>query len=439
MKNKYLHLLFYLIFFFSFSLYSQQTTVTDTIDVDKVFEQARQLAFTGKKAEARGLCRLILKKSPDYADVRVLLARTYSWDGIYDSARVELKDLIQRKFYADAILALIDVEIWDDKPDSALFYCDLGLLYEPNNEEILIKKAKILIKKEQENEAKTILRQVLDNVNPASTEAEKLLFDIKTAKLLNRIDLGWANEYFDETNLFKANYLRNWNVYTLGYSHRFKKIGLVQFRGNLGTMNEDPQINKQFEINAYPSISKNNYLYLGYGYSPEDNHFPRHYFGAELYQKLPKAFEASLGFRLLKFYGSEGVSNTLIFTGSIGKYIGNYWFSLRPYITPDANKLSEYKLNRISTSLYFTVRRYFATSDDYLSLTVGGGVSPTKYTYFENLQHNRRMAVTLGYSHIFNKRYYITTSIGIYREQATPGKTDYRNELDSSIKLGYLF
>ena len=70
------------------------------------------------------------------------------------------------------------------------------------------------------------------------------------------------------------------------------------------------------------------YMYVNGGVS-NGNLFPKYRIGSEIYQKLPKSFEASFGFRHLRFQSS----NVTIFTGSIGKYYRNYWFSLRPFIT----------------------------------------------------------------------------------------------------------
>lgn len=66
---------------------SQDSTITD---VDGAFMQARQLAFDGEREEARELAYAILEVPPEYLDVRILVARTYSWDGRYEEARREL-------------------------------------------------------------------------------------------------------------------------------------------------------------------------------------------------------------------------------------------------------------------------------------------------------------------------------------------------------------
>ncbi len=443
---------------FCYSAFSQ-APVKDTTSVDYLFQKARNLAFNKQRAEARAICRQILLKSPDYTDVRVLIGRTYEWDNKPDSARIELKKVINKGYYEDAVSALIDVETWEDRTDSALFYADLALKHNPNNEEILLKKAKLLIKKGDEPGAVSVLKQILDNINPSNKEARDLLESLKAAKMYNRIELGWSNEYFDEK--LGASWIRNWNVYTLGYSHRFPKVGNIFFKTNLGTMNTDKRVSKQFDIDIYTNggIFKKEYFNLSYGYSPEDRYFPRHHAGVELYQSLPHAWEASIGVRLLAFYGSPnfryfrevnriltepigGGSGIYIFTGSIGKYWKNYWFSLRPYVTPSrkyfkiANKFEE----KVSVSLYLSARYYFATSNDYLSLTIGAGQGPNYVnTFMNSVEINRSQSISAGYSHIFKKRILFLASFGIFHDEYKRSPSKYRIELDPSLKIAYYF
>ncbi|HYC83670.1 MAG TPA: YaiO family outer membrane beta-barrel protein, partial [Chryseosolibacter sp.] len=60
--------------------------------------------------------------------------------------------------------------------------------------------------------------------------------------------------------------------------------------------------------------------------------------------------------------------NVLIYTGSLGWYVKNYWVSLRPYVTSDP----------ISTNGSATVfiRRYFRNPENFVGLIGGFGFSP---------------------------------------------------------------
>lgn len=104
---------------------------------------------------------------------------------------------------------------------------------------------------------------------------------------------------------------------------------------------------------------------MNYGFSNTEL-FPKHRVGAELYSKLPRSFEASAGLRYLYF---DDVTKVAIYTGSVGWYVKDYWFSLRPYITPD-------KTTGTSVSGSVTARRYFSDAETYFGLSAGLGFSP---------------------------------------------------------------
>jgi YaiO family outer membrane protein len=119
----------------------------------------------------------------------------------------------------------------------------------------------------------------------------------------------------------------------------------------------------QIEADAYPGLGENSYAYLNVGYSNADI-FPQWRWGAEVYRSLPNAFEASLGVRQLRF-GGDPVN---LFTGSVGMYRGNYWFSLRPYVRDNEGA--------VSASSSITVRRYYQDSDNFIGGRLGYGTTP---------------------------------------------------------------
>ena len=129
----------------------------------------------------------------------------------------------------------------------------------------------------------------------------------------------------------------------------------------------------QFEMDAYPKLTfirKSTYAYLNFGYSPTSL-FPLFRAGAEIYTGLPWRLETSLGGRYLYFEPKH----VFIFTGSLGYYLKDYWFSIRPFVTP--------KAEGISVSGNLTVRRYWS-EDNYLSFSLGVGSSPEEIDYAQD-------------------------------------------------------
>jgi YaiO family outer membrane protein len=143
----------------------------------------------------------------------------------------------------------------------------------------------------------------------------------------------------------------------------------------------------------YPRIVKGLYAYVNFGVA-DTFLFPDIRYGAELYKSLPKSFEASLGFRTLKYS-----STTNIYTGSLGWYTGNSYWSFRTYITPGDSGSS------MSGTLNY--RKYRSDADNYFSVALGMGFSPEVNQF--DFGGNEEAIINLK-SQKVNMGYYLTSS-----------------------------
>ncbi len=333
-------------------LHAQQDTTG--LGVDELFTIARQDAFSGKRKEARVILRRILLRSPRYVDVRVLLGRTLAWDGLYDSARIELaKALRSDPSNADTYRAMIDNENWSEKYQAAISIADQALAKYPNDDDILVKKAMALRNLGRDYEALTLLARAED-INPSRKDIPDLREQIRSKSMDYSVSVNYTGDKFSDI----------YDPMHLGYLQLSRRTpyGSVFARVNYGYRFRTNGI--QEELDFYPRIMNGVYGYLNYGYSESDI-FPRHRAGAEVYGKLPYAMEGSLGLRYL-YFGPQ--STVTIYTGSLGLYNGNYYFSLRPYITPNGSSFSR--------SIGLLVRRYFNDADTYVSVKGSLGFTP---------------------------------------------------------------
>ena len=372
-------------------------------DSDAEFQKARTLAFSGKRAEARVILRNLLAIKLTHSDAQILLARTYSWDSKYDSARIELNQVLSYSDKnEDATNALIDVELWSDNYNAALEISNKALKdLNPRSEDFLLKKARALSNLKNYKQAESTF-QILLKINPKN---EKAISALETAKRETRINkIGAVYEYENFSTTFTP-----WNMASPFFSRKTKYLGTV-----IGRINFANRFNKpgtQYEIDMYPKLTKNMYSYFNVGYSKDDI-FPDYRFGFSLYQDLPKSWEAEIGIRYLKFRDP-----TIIYVGSISKYISNYWFSLRPSFIPDKTGNS--------FSFAFLTRYYFADVDNYFTLTLGSGLSPNEFARNiavlekENLKSKK---IALGFQHKIFKRFILSSTLG-YR------KDEYRLDL----------
>ncbi len=392
-------------------------TSLDSLGAEELFRRARDLAFNSRRDSARVLLKLALQKSPDYADIRILLARTYAWDGRRNEARAELKTVLEAKpKYLDAYLAAVDVEMWDDKLADALILCNAGLRFNPNSEELLVKRVKIYRDMNKDVEALFTL-SILEDLNRSNPNIVPLRESIKTKTLLNSISVSYAYDWFTTTRYDPR------HQYTLQYSRvtpygsAMMKVNSSRRFGNTGY---------QLEVEAYPKIVSGIYAYTEYAYSWTKN-YPKHRFGLEPFFKLPESFEASVGTRFL-FFSSSPVD---IYTASVGYYYGDYWFSLRTYVTPGTVSLSR--------SLSFTVRQYFGGDGTYAFIKGGAGSSPDEDHYIDtsgtNINLLKSQSAGTGFQWVIDMTSTLDLSMDYKYEEVVPGflVNNY------SVSVGYKF
>lgn len=379
----------------------------------QTFEEARQYAFNGERGKARQICKSILAEGFN-SDVALLMGRTYAWDGKYDSARIVFNEvLIQKPENIEVLGAFADVEYWSEEYDKAVEYCDMALKKEPNSEFYILKKARILNSNEQHEESVETL-ELFFQKNPGNAEIRKKIKEYRLDLMKNKIQLAYTIDWFN-----KGFNRDPWQITSLSYGRK-TKIGTVISRVNYSDRFGDKGF--QFEVDAYPKLTENSYMYVNYGFS-QSYLFPKNRLGLEWYQNFPHAFEGSLGLRLL-FFNSSPVD---IYTATFGKYLGNYWMSLRAFVTPDSDGTS--------VSGLLLVRRYFSDPEDYLGLRLGYGVSPDD-NFYQRLSLKKR-SFRFEYNHIFNHLWIVNTGAVIGQEMREPG--EYLGYYTFDISIARLF
>ena len=323
--------------------------ISYTGDPDASLQRAMALAFEGNRVEARDTLTNILKAYPDYTDVRSLLAKTYSWDGNYDEARKQFNRITsEERQHKEVWIAAIRNEVFAENFYLALGLANKALLYLEQDADLIQLRSEILNRIEGVKETS------------AAVTSEKKVEEVKKYK--NTVALFSSTDVFDvvfdpmfysglefihETSLGKI-------IPRINYSNRFDIDGI------------------QYELDLYPKISKSVYAYLNYGYSQSEI-YPTHRFGGDLYANLPKGIEASLGARYLSFIES----NVTIYTGSVGLYKGNYYVSLRPYITPRNN-------NTTGVSGILMARKYLKDANNFIGFSGGMGFMPEFRQFLAN-------------------------------------------------------
>lgn len=325
----------------------------------QLFQQARQEAFAENYAEARRLCRIILERVPDYHDVRVLLARTWAWEGAYRQARKELQLILDdNPRYEDALRARGDVELWSENFETAVSVMEEALRYYPLEPDFLLRKIRAHLSL-GENRQASIAYARLERVHPSHEALPELRRQAGKQLLRNTVGVSYGYEGWSDIfgRIHSAELMFRHNA------------GLGDLIGRINYLDRSGRTGLQGRFTAYPILAQGVYAYLDYGYSGSGL-FPEHRVGAELFFRLPWSMEGSLGGRYLLF--SDASSVTMI-TGTLSRYLGSYYLNLRAFITPHSAGTAR--------ALSVTARRYFPNPDHYLWLTVTWGVTPRERTY----------------------------------------------------------
>lgn len=371
----------YTIFFFTLlCIWVRCQDVAYNDSNETLYTEAQNLAFGGDHKAAKETLVRVLSENPDNFKARSLLASTYSWTGQYEKARNEFNKItsIERNS-KDVWISAIKNELYAKNPATALGLSNKALFYLKSDSEVerlreislkriksrkyaqlgwynsktTIKTAKVLkIRPNKETNPKRKEEGKASKTEPSENSipkkpAEKDVFN-------NRIALNNSFTVFDQrydpmvysSISFKRQTAAGSIIPRINYSNRLGKHGL------------------QYDLDFYPKFSKRFYAYINYGYS-NASIYPNHKLGGDLYVNLPGAFEFSAGGRYISFE----TKNVSVLTNSLGHYRGNYYFSLRSYITPRPDKLT-----RVSGNIL--VRKYLKDAENYFGVNFGMGYSP---------------------------------------------------------------
>jgi YaiO family outer membrane protein len=324
---------------------------------EEEYARIRSMAFSGKFADAETSAWNLVKQYPEYGDARVLLGRIIAWQGNYDEAASVIDTLLLNDpGNEDAAEALRDIRRWSRD-------------------------------RSQQNTPST---------------------DIRAG-------------YFLDT--YSQPHDRLWQVFSLGAGHRFSWGSAVATAGLghviLGAPADVSDNDLQFGIEAWPDITRNNYAYVAYAFSPGP-WFPKHRAALELWQTLPAGFAVSAG---MNYYYFD--RNLFIGTFSLEKYLGDYWFSVRGYFP--------FKDIGVTPSVYLTIRCYMGTTD-YLQLTAGTGSAPDEpFDVMTAIERQYATSVRLSYFNQINSYWSFRVGAGYsYEKYAEEG---YRNRFEGNLTL----
>ncbi|MGB3145139.1 MAG: YaiO family outer membrane beta-barrel protein [Maribacter sp.] len=353
---------------------SLKTWGQDEAMVELDFENAYDVAYQGNYYQAKLLLKKLVQEQPNNSNFRGLYASTESWIGDYDEARQEFNKVLSNdKANRTIWISAIKNELYAKNYATALGLANKALIEMPNDEEMLRLKniafnrittfeydekawynTESTVRKTKIKERKKINKTnvVKDSTAVIAETISESPLNIERQK--NRIAVNNAYTVFDQRydpmSYASISYLRKLTIGSLipriNYSNRLGKSGV------------------QYDLDFYPKITKGLYAYLNYGYSDAEI-YPTHKMGGDLYLNLKKGYEFSAGGRYIQFETRD----VKVVTNSVGYYKGNYYFSLRSYITPSPGGLTKASGNLL-------IRKYLKDAENYIGISGGFGFSP---------------------------------------------------------------
>ncbi|MBB6328291.1 YaiO family outer membrane protein [Algoriphagus iocasae] len=387
----------------------------DSFDPDELLKEARELIFDKKYNEGRKVAFRALERYPDYADILILVGRSYAWEGKNDSASIYLDRAINASpKYVDAYSASLDNLMWEGNYEKADQVLETAKKNFENQlpDDLKYKESRLYYYQDSYDEAQEIAEDLFDN----GYRTDGILSYIQNLRRLGRTNaIGMTYDYDN----FQGD-LTPWNTFS------FYGRTQTKFTGSLiARVTQTSRFDSQgtlFELDAYPSLGEKAYAYVNIGGS-KASFFPKFRFGTSIYYNLENAWEVEGGYRYLGF--TEG---THIITASLGKYVGNWWLNLRANVIPYDGK--------VSTSANFQARYYFKTAEDFFSIQLSSGVSPDEENRDQTQLLNSYRA-RLGYQQLISPRFLISAYTGYSKDELSAD--NFRNDLNFTLGLEYRF
>ena len=167
----------------------------------------------------------------------------------------------------------------------------------------------------------------------------------------------------------------------------------------------------QYELQAYPKLFYGSYAAIDFSYANQSQTlFPGYQYRVEGYFNLWRQMEFSIG-QGGSFFPQFSGNRFFMYTASLGKYSGNYFFWVRPYYyTPLSNQLYE-----------IGIRKTFNDPNSYLSLVANVGHMPDigNLPPLDNLITMQQKGVALSGQVPFNQYLFLKGTVS-YDHQVYP-------------------
>ncbi|WP_299799534.1 YaiO family outer membrane beta-barrel protein [uncultured Maribacter sp.] len=406
------------------------------------FETAYALAYEGNTNTAHNMLYNLVNDPGTEIETSVLWASTLSWRGDYDLARSEFNSILSKnKTNREAWLSAVKNELYAKNYATALGLANKALVHIENDQELkrLQTVAMDGINGTEYNQdgwfniESTVNTKFTDPKNSSTVPNETNVAEIENVhitpvteeKLKNTVMVNSSVTFYDQ---------RFDPITTSSISYKRQ----TPYGAIIPRINNSNRVGKngiQLDLDLYPKIAKEFYAYINYGYSESDL-YPNHKVGGDVYYNHKSGIEFSAGGRFINFATKDVKS----ITNSLGYYTGNYYFSLRSYITPESDNLTNVSGNLL-------VRKYLKDAKNYMGVNAGVGFSPElrQFTSGDQLLAETLLYIEsqrLSFEYQFTSKNNLSayrTNVGVLRQEQSFDPGTYFYSISAGLTYEFNF
>lgn len=383
------------------------------------FAQEKELSSINKLIESKkydeSIAQLIKLEGnyPNSTLVKFKLAQVYFWSSKYEAAFQSVKSLDQNNEDEEVLKLKILIQQNRKVSDEVVALCNIGIEKLSDKNFYYQQQVLAYINNNELENASNVLSKI--QITDTNEEVVKYLRNEIANKKKNFVMLGYL-----QTNTLNEEF-PIWYLTSLEYGHKFEKHTLVgrvnySFLGSIDAV--------QFEMDWYPKISKNNYLYTNVAISNSEL-FPNYKIAYELFHEKNK-ISISVGGKNL-FFDERNIN---MITAHFGYLIQSYKIAYRGYFIKQDNSDSYF-------AHLLSFQRKLDEKDSYVQLEFIYGSAP--YFYFTTDNFTTVVDYRIGLLARFklNSSFILQPNFQYQIEEYAPN--NFRNKLNLQANLTYIF
>ncbi|WAC02436.1 YaiO family outer membrane beta-barrel protein [Lacinutrix neustonica] len=290
------------------------------VDVDSLYNEARQLYSAKQYDSALSLTRDALFLTPEYHEIRVFQIQLEQDNEQLENAEKDINYLLSKSNTLEVKPSVLkQIVRYTAKEKLLAFHNQVGTYYTADVDYNL-SLAEALLSFQESHEAK----RILDTIQTAALTHTQ---NYRLQDLLKRMKANQIGVNYEFISFLKAYPInKSWNGVSLDYTRFIGKHAITARAVYSDRFNKDGIL---YELEGYPVFSKKLYSYVSINASGSD--FFQNFGGSlSLYYSIKNIIEMEAGFRYLEFDSGS------FFTPVIGatKYMGRFYVNGRAYIGP---------------------------------------------------------------------------------------------------------